>query len=249
MRIRSVILAVGFLLLCCLAARAGEPYFCTFGNRTLYYERSDAASGRLRRTTTLAISSVQQTGDGRQVSYTFQLGRPSGAPLYGGPAPMRVEIGTDGTVRMDLGATLKAVLANLFPRAEMQSAGTTALLPPDMRPGDALPEAHCTVEVLGTKYRIDVTERRVLRTQLLRAQYPALRDIDTERRVLRTEQLRVPAGTFDCVVVREHKLERGPGRHRDTISDSWYVPGIGYVRHDTYDKNLRLETTEVLKKY
>lgn len=218
---------IPILLLACLSAGAGEPFFCTQPGRILYYERSDAASGRLRRTTTLAISSVQQTGDGRQVSYTFQLGRPSGAPLYGGPAPMRVEIGTDGTVRMDLGATLKAVLANLFPRAEMQSAGTTALLPPDMRPGDALPEAHCTVEVLGTKYRIDVTERRVLRT----------------------EQLRVPAGTFDCVVVREHKLERGPGRHRDTISDSWYVPGIGYVRHDTYDKNLRLETTEVLKKY
>ena len=51
------------------------------------------------------------------------------------------------------------------------------------------------------------------------------------------------------MVVREHKVERGPGHYRNTFADSWYVAGIGYVRHDTYGKNMRLDTTEVLKKY
>ncbi len=175
----------------------------------------------------MTVTSVQRVGDGYQVGYSFTLGRPSGAPMYGGPAPMEVAIDADGTVRMDLGASLKAVLRNYLSRAELVSSGTQALLPADMHPGDELPEAHCVVDALGAKYRIDVTERRVLRA----------------------ERLTTPAGTFDCVVVREHKVERGPGRHRDTISESWYTPGVGYVRHDTYDKNHRLETTEVLKKF
>ncbi len=215
------------LLLLCLPAAAGEPYFCTQTGKTLYYERFDASGGKLRRTTTMTVEGVKPYASGRKVVYSFVLRRPSGADMYGGPARMEAVIDADGTVRQDLGASLKSVLGNLLRGRELESSGSMALLPVDMKPGDNLPEAHCVVDALGAKYRIDVTERRVLRA----------------------ERLTTPAGTFDCLVVREHKVERGPGRHRDTISDSWYVQGIGYVRHDTYDRNLRLETTEVLKKY
>ena len=218
---------LSLLLLLSLPALAGEPYFCTRPGRTLSYERTEAGSGRLRRTTTFEITAVHQGAAGREVEYLFTLRRPGGAALYGGPAKMQVEIAPDGTVRMDLGSTLIAMLQNLLPRASFRSSGTQALLPPEMHPGDRLPEAHCVVEGPGMKYRIDVTEREVLRP----------------------ETLTTPAGTFDCIVVREHKVERGPGRYRDTNSDSWYAPGVGYVRHDTYDKNLRLETTEILKNY
>ena len=215
------------LFLLCLPAAAGEPYFCTKPGKTLYYERYDAAGGKLRRTTTMTVENVKPYASGRKVVYSFVLRRPSGSDLYGGAAQMEAVIDADGTVRQDLGASLKSVLGNLLRGKELKSSGSMALLPVDMKPGDDLPEAHCVVDALGAKYRIDVTERRVLRA----------------------ERLTTPAGTFDCLVVREHKVERGPGRHRDTVSDSWYVQGIGYVRHDTYDRNLRLETTEVLKKY
>ena len=223
---RTALLAF-LLLFPAFSAGAGEPYFCMQPGRTLYYERYDAGNGRLRRTTTLQIVSVRQAGVERVVDYTFLLGRPGGAPLFGGPAPMTVTVDADGGARMDLGASLKAVLRGLFPNAEMRSEGTPALLPPGMKVGDSLPDAHCTVEVKGAKYRISVTQRQVLRK----------------------ERIDTPAGSFDCLVVREHKVERGPGRNRTTTSESWYVAGLGYVRHDTYDKNLRLETTEVLKNY
>ena len=224
--IRALCLSL-LLLLAGLPLAAGEPYFCLQPGKTLYYERYDADSGKLRRTTTLHIVSVRQTAAGREVDYTFRLGRPGGGALYGGPAALTVTVDADGGVRTDMGASLKAVLRGLFPKAEMRSEGTAALLPPGMKVGDRLPEAHCTVDVKGAKYRIDVTQRRVLRE----------------------ERITVPAGTFDCLVVIEHKVERGPGRNRTTTAESWYVPGIGYVRHDTYDKNFRLETREVLKKY
>ena len=215
------------VLLACVAARAGEPYFCMQPGRTLYYERYDASGQKLKRTTTLDIVSVSPSGTGRRVEYGFTLRRVNGAVMYGGRSVLVNEIDADGSVRADLGASLKAIIETFLARAEPVSKGSFALLPADMKPGDTLPEAHCTVEAAGLTYRIDVTERQVLRE----------------------ERVTVPAGTFDCMVVREHKVERGPGHHRDTVSDSWYAPGIGYVRHDTYIKNMRLDTTEVLKKY
>ena len=70
----------------------------------------------------------------------------------------------------------------------------------------------------------------------------------TERRVLGTDTLTTPAGTFPCVIVSEHKVEKGMMRNRVTTARTWYARGVGMVRHDTYDRNLKLETTEVLEK-
>ena len=218
-----------FLLLLLVPAsmRAGEPYFCTRPGRTLYYERTRVSDGRLERTTTMHIESVRPEGDAHCVEYTFLLQGPGGKELYGGKSLMRVWYDGRGDLQTDLGATLGAVLHNLFPGAQQKSEGIPASLPSGLKEGDRLPDASCSVSAGRLTYTIRVTERSVLRK----------------------ERVTVPAGSFDAVVVREHKVERGPGRNRNTWSDSWYVEGVGYVRHDTYDKNLRLDTSEVLKKY
>ena len=225
--VKNLFPLIALLLLRGFSAWAGEPYFCTQQGRTLFYERRAADSGKLERTTTWIIGAVHDEGGQSRVDYSFALNKPNGSPMYGGPSEMSVLVGRDGSVRMDVGGTMKAIFANMFPNAEIVSTGEPTLLPADMRPGDVLPDARSVVTVRGLKYRTEVTERQVLRK----------------------ERITVPAGTFDCIVVREHKVERGPGRNRTTTGETWYAPGIGYVRHDTYDKNLRLETSEVLKKY
>jgi hypothetical protein len=103
-------------------------------------------------------------------------------------------------------------------------------LPADMKPGDKLPDGRGTV-----KTGVMTHSREII-----------------EREVLRYERVTVPAGTFDCIVVREHKIERGIGRNRDTLTENWYAPGIGPVRHDSYNYNNGNPTfgaREVLKKY
>ena len=52
--------------------------------------------------------------------------------------------------------------------------------------------------------------------------------------------------TFACLVVRERKEEDVPLHHTDNWLDNYYVRGLGYVRHDKYDKNMRLLESEVL---
>ena len=224
MSIRSVILTLGLLLLSGFRARAGEPYFCTFGNRTLYYERYKAGTEKLTQTTTLDIGAVLKDGPARIVYYSMTLRKANGKVLFGGTADLWTYIDENGVVGMDFGATMKAIIQNVFPRAKITYSGDAALMPLNMEPGDILPDSHCEVKVSAFTYYVDVTERVVLRK----------------------EQLTTPAGTFDCVVVREHKVEEGPMHHGDFWSDTWYAPGIGYVRHDTVDKRMRLESIEIL---
>ena len=68
----------------------------------------------------------------------------------------------------------------------------------------------------------------------------------TQRQVLRFETIQTPAGTYHCAVIRETKLEKGMGRNRHTIADTWYSKGVGMVRHDTYNLELELQTSEIL---
>ena len=223
------ILPVFLLLLAGLSARAGEPYVCLQAGRTLEYERHKA-NGRLERTTTMAYTRVRQEGDARVVEYLFTLRKPDGSVLYGGSAPMETAVAPDGAISQDLGASLRVVRHNMFPGAGQSVESVPAVIPAAMRPGDRLPDARCAVKTGIMTHTMEITGREVLRY----------------------ERIRVPAGEFDCVVIREHKVERGVGRNRDTVSESWYAPGVGPVRHDTYRRagnGLKLEATEVLKKY
>ena len=217
------------LLLAGLSARGGEPYVCMQPGRTLEYERHKA-NGRLERTTTMEYTAVRERGDARLVDYIFTLRGPNGAALYGGGAPMTTAVAADGTISQDLGASLQVVLHNMFPGAEQSVETVPARIPAELKPGDRLPDAHCTVKTGIMTHTMDITERKVLRF----------------------ERIRVPAGEFQCVVIREHKVEKGLGRNRDTVSDSWYAAGVGPVRHDTYRYSggkLKLEASEILKKY
>lgn len=217
------------LFLAGLSARAGEPFTTTTAGRTVVYERTKA-NGRVEYTTTMAYTGVRHEGGKTILDITFTIHSPSGKELYGGAAPMTTVVTADGTTEQDLGASLKAVLHNMFPGAAQEVESVPAHLPKDLKPGDRLPDAHCRVRTGVLTHTMEITEREVLRT----------------------ERITVPAGTFDCVVLREHKVEHGIGRERDNICINWYAPGIGPIRHDSYrDVNgiLKMNAQEVLKKY
>ena len=205
-------------------AYAGEPYFVTVGHRTLYYERYKAGTKTLVQTTTLDFGEVEAVGQARRTHYGMLLCKANGKPLYGGRVPLSVMIAENGDVDMDFGGTVRMVLKNMFPNTKVTSTGIPALMPANMQPGDTLPDSHCVVKAGLIELTVDISGRKVLRR----------------------ERITTPAGTFDCMVVRERKVEDGPFHHVDVWGDTWYAPGIGYVRHDEYDKKMQLETSEIL---
>ena len=207
-------------LLCTLPLLAGEPFFCTRPGTVLHYERYKAKSQKLTQTTLFEIESY----DGSRVNYAVTLKKANGSDLFGGRAQQTSYISPNGDTSLDFGQTVKSFVQNMFPSAKVTATEAKALLPAQMQPGDTLPDVHCTVKVVGVRAQFNVTGRVVLRR----------------------ERITTPAGTFDCVVVREHKEEDAPFHHPDNWLDNYYVPGLGYVRHDLYDKNMRLLESEVL---
>ena len=140
---------------------------------------------------------------------------------------MTALISREGDATLDIASSLVSVLRGvLWKNAKITAEGGKTLLPSVLVPGDTLRSAAGKVKALGMTMNVTVTERKVLGT----------------------DTLTTPAGTFPCVIVSEHKVEKGMMRNRVTTARTWYARGIGMVRHDTYDMNLILETSEVLEK-
>ena len=224
---KKILICTVLLLSSLLLYAAGpekEPYFCPRPGTILHYERYKAGTTKLLQTTLFEIESIQPSAKGRTVHYAVTMAKASGRELLGGRAPQTSYVSPKGDTSLDFGETVKGFIQNMFPSAKVEVTNSEALLPVDMQPGDTLPEAHSTVKVVGINAHFHVTGRKVLRR----------------------ETITTPAGTFDCMVVRERKEEDAPLHHTDNWLDNYYVRGLGYVRHDKYDKNMRLLESEVL---
>lgn len=220
---KKILILTAFLL-SVISATAQEPYFNTKAGQVLHYERSKTGAGKPYQTTRLQFDSVKNTPDGQRIYYDMLVKKANGRAIYGGHVAMTSDINHQNDVTMDLGQTVTQIIKNFISNAKIISEGTKAVMPFRMQPGDALPEAHAVVRAGSLKFTVDITDRRVLRT----------------------ETLTTPAGTFDCVVIRERKVEKGPMLNNAKWSENWYSRGIGYVRHDNLNKNMELEESEIL---
>ena len=220
----TVLFSTVVLLFSAFGAKAGEPFFCVTPGSTLYYERYDTDNGKLMQTTFFEIDSKVPQGNQSLVKYFVTMKKANGKPIFGGRTALEVIFGKSGETQLDFGLSVSSFIKNIFKNLTITTEGNAAVLPAVMKPGDKLQDAHCVVRAGALKLTIDVTERTVLRE----------------------ETITVPGGTYKCIVAREHKVEDAPFHHVDTWSDSWYAPGIGYVRHDVYNSKMKLEASEIL---
>ena len=203
---------------------AAQPFFCSSQGRVLNYVRRGPDGGKVRWKYSVTFDRISKGPSGSAVEYTYDFRKPGGAQMYGGPIALHAQIAENGDVTLDLAATMLSIFRNMFPRSSFSSEGGRTVLPADLAPGHTLPDASAEVRVGALRYNVVVTERKVLRE----------------------ERLTTPAGEFDCVVVSEHKVESGM-RSREVRTLTWYARGVGEVRHDTMDKNGKLQTSEVLE--
>ena len=207
---------------CCISASA-QGYFLDRTDVTLEYVRNRANDGKIQWRHSMRCISVENTD--KHVKYTTEsvFSKENGKPLYksGVIETTVVEKGT-GDVSLDVGGAMASYI-KARTGLNATSTGVLSNLPADIRPGDTLLPVVAQAKVGPLTYSV-VIDNRI---------------------VLRNETVTVPAGTFDCIVISEHKIETGPGHNRDVTNVSWYSKGIGYVRHDTYVKGV-LDTSEKL---
>jgi len=211
-------------LVSALPLLAGEPFFCTRPGTRLHYERYKVKSNKLTQTTLFEIESNLESASGREVHYAVTMKKANGKELFGGRTRQMVTIAPNGDLAFNFGQTVKSFVQNMFPGIKVSIKESVALLPENIQPGDTLPDIHCMGKVMAFSVSFDVTDRTVLRR----------------------ERITTPAGTYDCLVVRERKQESSYIHHRDNWQDNYYVSGLGYVRHDVIDSNMQLQESEVL---
>ena len=213
---------VAFLALLPLDKDAKEPFFCERPGAVMRYERRFADNNKLKWTQEMSILDVSETEQGKRVSYKSEFRGKSGKLMYGGPVSLEMLVFPNGDIGMDLSASLKSVASNYVSDSMIKGEPCFSVLPSSMKEGDLLEDAVFEVTVAGLPCKVSVTDRKVVGR----------------------ERITVPAGTFDCVVVLEHKSQR-LGKLVVSYAYTWYAAGIGMIRHDTYVKG-SLKTTERL---
>lgn len=217
------------MLVIALSGLKGEeqgntPYFCNRPDTALEYVRT-TAEGDIKWYHTMKIGNAVTNGGNTSINYTSHILNHKHKPYYGKEPAQLAAVVTADAVVLNVAESVAAVFRTILPgSAKIVSTGGESSLPSDMSPGDTLPNVVASVKAFGLTMKITVTERKVLRA----------------------ETISTPAGEFKCMVIRERKVEKGMGRNRHTIADTWYAKGTGMVRHDTYDTNLKLLTSEVL---
>lgn len=220
---RIVFLIITFISFCTIS---GQEFFSTNVGQHFKYVRRYADDGDIKWTHTMKINSVDRLANGQiSVNYTSNVVNRKDRQIFKKPIEMNILIDKNGDITMDIASTATAVFQSVFPKSFIKSSGGQTTLPSSMKKGNVLPDAKAKVSVIGVKYLVDVSKRVVIGT----------------------DTITTPAGTFDCVVVREQKLEKAPVYSRITTSYTWYSKGVGFVRHDTYDENMKLETRETLE--
>ena len=211
-----------FCLLMSFGLSYPQGYICDREGARMGYVRKATRDGSFRWRHVLTVTCSEESGALRKVTTSSAFLKSNGKPLYKSDVTERFTIKADD-VSADMG---EAMASYVKARVGLNAtgSGTLSVLPADMQPGDTLPPVVAQTKVGLLTYNVKVTERKVLRE----------------------ETLSVPAGTFRCMVVEEHKVESGPGHHRDVTNLTWYSKGIGYVRHDTYIKGVP-DTSEVLQ--
>ena len=222
---RRLVLMFALLLLALPGAAQPKCYFYAVGGGSLRYERYDASDGKLWWIHNETINSINSTSDGgRSMDITTHVISKAGKSPVKEPVMSTVIIKPDGTVVADVAKASEEAARQMLSAFDFTSSGDASELPPTLAPGDVLKEIHTVVSWAGIKFTIDYDNRKVTRR----------------------ETITVPAGTFDCIVVEEHKKEKAPFHRRERNTVTWYALGYGMIRHDTFFTDGRQETTEVL---
>ncbi len=220
------------LLICFLAILAAlgstaqpKGYFCSTKGMSLRYERYSPDNSKHWWTNTVTINDVQKNADGSlEITVSANIVPRKATPPVKGTVKTKSYLHADGTIEVNISEAAAIAAKKRFAAFNFTSSGGTSIMKATAKPGDKLEEIHAEVAWSGIKYNIDYTERSVVKK----------------------ETITVPGGTFECIVIKEHKAESAPLYKRERITYTWYALGYGMIKHDSYFLDGRQETSEQL---
>jgi len=209
----------------CAGIYAQDTFFPTKAGMTLVYAQKNA-KGKPDSYSKLTIKDVEGSGDNMTVSYSAEIlnkdQKSSNPPVE---MPCKVII-KDGVMILDMNQMFAGQQKDSQMKVEV--TGVPMELPGNMQPGQSLKDAEMTMSV-------DMVFTKMKTTMKM-----------TDGKCLAIEDVTVPAGTFKCHKITQTVSTTVFGKSAVSQTLSWYAPGIGTVKTETYNSKDQLQSSQEL---
>ena len=172
------------------------------------------------------ITDVKGSGSNMTISYLSEVldkDKPNCDPVMSMPLTITIK---DGVMIMDLSAMMPSQNGNpQMGDVKMEITGVPTEIPTNLQVGQTLKDANMVMSMnmgfLKMKTEVNMTDGKCL----------AIEDIT------------VPAGTYKCHKVTQTAQATVMKIKSTSTTLTWYTPGIGSVKNETYDKNNKLQSS------
>ena len=206
-------------------AYAQNTFFPTKKGTVLVYEQKNT-KGKTESFSKLTIKDVEGSGNNMTISYQAEVldkTRKSSNPPIEVPCKVIIK---DGTMIMDMSQMFAGQQKDQ--QLKMEITGVPMELPDNMQPGQTLKDAEVTMT-------IDMVITKMKTTMKM-----------TDGKCLAIEDLTVEAGTFKCYKTTQTVTTTVLGKTAVSKTLSWYAPGIGQVKTETYNSKDQLQSSQEL---
>ena len=219
---KKLILLVIAAMIAAGGASAQNIFFPAKEGMKLTYANLNA-KGNVVSYTLQTIKKVEGSGDNLIISYVGQVLDKNRRPSSDNPLeiPYTVKI-VNGVVEWDMKA-----FGAPGTEAFIEIEGDKLRIPSTLAPGSKLDDVKFTMTLnMGFKVRTEI----------------AL----SNQECVAVEDLTVPAGTFKCYKVTQTSTATVMRKTVITKGITWYAPGIGSVKSESYDDKNKLQSSNVL---
>jgi len=209
-------------------ASAQNAFFPTKAGTVLVYAQKNA-KGKPESHSKLTIKEVEGSGSNMTISYITQILDKDRKPTSNPPVeiPLQVVI-KNGVMIMDMKGMFAGQQKDQ--QIKMEISGVPMELPNNMQPGQTLKDADVTMSMDMGIMKLKTTMKM------------------TGGKCLAIENVTVSAGTFTCPKITQTVSTAVMGKNSTSQTVSWYAPGIGAVKTETYDDKGQLKgSTELVE--
>ena len=213
---------ISLVVMTVVGVSAQNIFFPSKEGMVLVYANLNA-KGKADSYTRQVIKQVEGSGNNLSISYVAQILDKNRKPIGNNPVevPYTVTV-TNGVVEWDMKSYAAPGTESLI-----EIEGDKLRIPSTLSPGEKLDDAKFTLTVnMGFKIRTEVSL--------------------TEQECLAIEDVTVPAGTFKCHKVTQTNAATAMRKTVTTKTVTWYAPGIGTVKSETFNDKGKLQTSTEL---
>jgi hypothetical protein len=197
-------------------AHAQNIFFPSKVGVTLVTEQKNG-KGKTRGFTKLTVKNVEGSGNNMTISYVVEMlnkDRKSSNPPVEMPCKVTV---TNGVMAMDMNQMFAGDKQQKDQQVKTEVTGVPMELPGNLQSGQTLKDAEMTMSKDLGIMKMETSMKM------------------TDGKCLAVEDLAVPAGTFKCHKIRQSVSYTVFGKTMNALTMSWYAPGLGNVKTETYN--------------